>query len=97
MGLLFPSLQMAAIWPVLRSEHGTQQLYLRAMDSLESKPIPDTERGGGNRHFLLRRGNGWDFLPTGKLKKVSLNRGAAITLGDAASPNSANWGSNGMM
>ncbi len=76
-------------------QNGTQQLYLRAMDSLESKPIPDTE--GAVNPFFSPDGQWLGFFSTGKLKKVSLNGGAAITLGDAASPNGANWGSNGMI
>jgi serine/threonine protein kinase/Tol biopolymer transport system component len=76
-------------------QNGTQQLYLRAMDSLESKPIPDTE--GAVNPFFSPDGQWVGFFSTGKLKKVSLNGGAAITLGDAASPNGANWGSHGMI
>ena len=49
---------MVLLWPflpmVLTSLCGllgdTQQLYLRALDSLESKPIPDTE-GATNPFF----------------------------------------------
>jgi serine/threonine protein kinase len=39
---------------------GTQQIYLRAMDSLEAKPIPGTE--GASNPFFSPTANGWVFL-----------------------------------
>ena len=43
MALLWPSLPTALISPMSPAQGGVQQLYLRAMDSLEAKPIPGTE------------------------------------------------------
>ena len=60
---------------------GTQQLYLRAMDSLEAKPIPGTE--GAVNPFFSPDGQWLGFFAGGKLKKVSVSGGAALTLGDA--------------
>jgi serine/threonine-protein kinase len=74
---------------------GTQQLYLRAMDSLEAKPIPDTE--GATEPFFSPDGQWLGFFAGGKLKKVSMSGGAAINLGDAAFPRGASWGSQGMI
>ena len=72
---------------------GTQQLYLRAMDSLEAKPIPGTE--GAVNPFFSPDGQWLGFFAGGKLKKVSVSGGAALTLGDAAYPRGASWGSQG--
>jgi Tol biopolymer transport system component/predicted Ser/Thr protein kinase len=77
------------------TQGGTQQLYLRAMDSLEAKPIQDTE--GATEPFFSPDGQWLGFFAGGKLKKVSVSGGAAINLGDAAFPRGASWGSQGMI
>jgi len=74
---------------------GTLQLYLRAMDSLEAKPISGTE--GATGPFFSPDGQWVGFFATGKLKKVSVSGGAAMALGDAAQPHGASWGSLGMI
>ena len=71
----------------------TQQLYLRAMDSLEAKPIPGTEEAVNP--FFSPDGQSIGFFAGGKLKKVSVSGGAALTLGDAAQPLGASWGGQG--
>ena len=55
---------------------GIQQLYLRAMDSLEAMPIPGTE--GAVNPFFSPDGQWVGFFAGGTLKKVSVNGGAAI-------------------
>jgi serine/threonine-protein kinase len=77
------------------TQGGTQQLYLRAMDSLEAKPIPGT--GGAAEPFFSPDGQWVGFFASGKLKKVSVSGGAALTLGDAVFPCGASWGSQGMI
>jgi len=74
---------------------GTQQLYLRAMDSLEARPIPGTD--GALEPFFSPDGKTIGFFAGGKLKKVSVSGGAALTLGDAAVSRGASWGSQGMI
>jgi eukaryotic-like serine/threonine-protein kinase len=74
---------------------GTQQIYLRALDSLEAKPIPGTE--GAVNPFFSPDGQWLGFFADGKLKKVSVNGGAALTIGDAVTPRGASWGSQGMV
>ena len=71
----------------------TQQLYLRAMDSLEAKSVPGTE--GAVSPFFSPDGQWVGFFAGGKLKKVSVSGGAALALGDAAIPLGASWGSQG--
>jgi Tol biopolymer transport system component/predicted Ser/Thr protein kinase len=75
---------------------GTQLLYLRAMDSLESKPIPGTE--GAVNPFFSPDGQWLGFFEGGRMKKVSVKGGVAMTLlGDALNPHGASWGSHGMI
>ena len=72
---------------------GTQQLYLRAMDSLEARPVPGTEGGFGP--FFSPDDQWIGFFADGKLKKISVQGGAAVTLCDAAPPvpvGGASWG-----
>jgi eukaryotic-like serine/threonine-protein kinase len=71
------------------------QLYLRAMDSSEAKPIPGTE--GAANPFFSPDGKWVGFFAGGKLKKVSVSGGAAVILADADSPQGASWGSQGMI
>jgi Tol biopolymer transport system component len=72
-----------------------QQLYLRAMDSLEDRPIPGT--AGAVNPFFSPDGQWVGFFADGKLKKVSVSGGAALTIGDAVQPRGASWGSQGMI
>ena len=74
---------------------GKQQIYLRAMDSLESRPIPGTEEGV--EPFFSPDSQWVGFFAGGKLKKVSVSGGAAITVGDAVEAHGASWGSQGMI
>ena len=70
-----------------------QQLYLRAMDSLEARPIPGTE--GATEPFFSPDGQWLGFFASGNLKKVLVSGGAALTLGDVSQPRGASLGSQG--
>jgi Tol biopolymer transport system component len=72
---------------------GVQQLYVRAMESLEAKTIPGTE--GAVNPFFSPDGQSLGFFAGDKLKKVSVNGGGVTTLGDAATPRGASWGDQG--
>jgi eukaryotic-like serine/threonine-protein kinase len=78
---------------VARQGGGTQQLYLRAVDSLEAKPIPGTN--GAANPFFSPDGQWLGFFAGTKLKKISVNGGAALSLGNASVPFGASWGSHG--
>jgi Tol biopolymer transport system component/predicted Ser/Thr protein kinase len=74
----------------------TQQLYLRAMDSLEVKAIQGTE--GAAEPFFSPDGQWIGFFAGDKLKKVAVSGGAAVALGDATTqPYGASWGSQGII
>jgi len=74
------------------SQFRRTQIYLRAMDQLEAKPISGTE--GGDGPFFSPDGQWVAFYAAGKLKKVPVNGGAAVTLCDA--PLGARGGSWGL-
>jgi serine/threonine-protein kinase len=72
---------------------GTQQLYLRAMDSLEARPILGTEGAVGP--FFSPDGQWLGFFAGTKLKKISVSGGAAQTLGDATLAHGESWSNQG--
>jgi Tol biopolymer transport system component len=74
---------------------GIQQIYLRAMDSLEAKPIPGTE--GAVIPFFSPDGQWVGYFAGQKLKKVSVSGGSALTIGDATFPHGASWGRQGVI
>jgi serine/threonine protein kinase/Tol biopolymer transport system component len=75
------------------TQGGTQRLYLRDMDSQEARPVPGTEVA--NIPFFSPDGQWLGFFAGGKLKKVSVNGGSAITLCDAANAAGASWSRQG--
>jgi eukaryotic-like serine/threonine-protein kinase len=80
---------------------GHNQLYLRSMNSLESKPIPGTEAAyvepffspdGQWLAFQAPAPSGW------ALKKISINGGAPLTLCECvANLRGASWGPNNII
>jgi eukaryotic-like serine/threonine-protein kinase len=76
-------------------QSGTQQIYLRSMDSPEARPVPGTEEA--LNPFFSPDGQWLGFFAGNKLKKVSVSGGAALTLGDAPEPRGAAWGSKGII
>ena len=70
------------------------QLYLRSMDSVESRLVPDTD--GAANPFFSPDGQWLGFSAAdSKLKKVSVNGGAATTVVDSDGWLGASWGSEG--
>jgi len=74
---------------------GVQQLYLRAMDSLEARPIPGTE--GASGPFFSPDGQWLGFFTGTNLKKIPVSGGAAQTLGDATLAHGESWSSQGLI
>jgi len=75
------------------TQGGMQQLYLRAMNSPEAKPIPGTE--GAVAPFFSPDSQWVGFFVGGALKKISVNGGAAVTLCGAPGGSifySGSWG-----
>ncbi len=68
----------------------TRQIYLRAMDSMETRLIPNSE--GGDTPFFSPDGQWLGFFTVGHLQKVAVSGGAAVTLADVANIRGASWG-----
>jgi eukaryotic-like serine/threonine-protein kinase len=65
------------------------RLYVRALDRFESVPLAGTEEA--SNPFFSPDGRWVGFFADGKLKKVSLDGGAPVTLSDARTPRGEAW------
>jgi serine/threonine-protein kinase len=72
------------------TRNGVTQLYRRSLDQLEAVPIGGTE--DAEYPFFSPDGKWVGFFADGKLKKVSLAGGPAVTLCDAGYRFGASWG-----
>ncbi|MEK6288202.1 MAG: protein kinase [Acidobacteriota bacterium] len=70
--------------------NGKSQLYLRALDRFDAKPIPGTE--GAYSPFFSPDGRSLGFFSENKLKKVALQGGEPVTLCEARIPHGGSWG-----
>ncbi len=95
MVLRWPFLPTGTYLAYAATQGGTQQLYLRAMSSLEAQPVLGTE--GAVAPFFSPDGQWLGFFSGGKLKKISVGGGAAVTLADAASSRGGSWSSQGII
>jgi serine/threonine-protein kinase len=73
----------------------TSQIYLRPMDTQEARPISGTE--GASEPFFSPDGQWIGFFADGKLRKISVNGGAAVTLAYAGNPVGASWSNQGII
>ena len=69
--------------------NGKQQLWLRAMDALQAKPMPFTE--DATYPFWSPDSRYIGFFAQGKLKKVAVSGGPAQTLCDAPNGRGGSW------
>ena len=74
---------------------GVRQVYVRALDSPEAKPLPSTE-GAYCTPLFSPDGQWLAFFSTDvqELKKISIQGGAPVTLAKAKGLNGATWGSD---
>jgi serine/threonine-protein kinase len=68
------------------------QVYVRALDAPDASPLTGTE--GAFSPFFSPDGQWIGFFSAGKLKKISVNGGAALTLCNVAGANGGSWGRN---
>jgi serine/threonine protein kinase/Tol biopolymer transport system component len=71
---------------------GRTNLYLRPLDELGARPIPET--GGASTPFFSPDGRWLAFYANGLLKKVSVAGGVPLTICEAPPVWSATWGEN---
>ncbi len=72
---------------------GRPLLHLRRLEQLDAAPLVGTE--GARNPFFSPDGDWIAFFADGKLKKVSVSGGAAITLCDAADDRGGTWAEEG--
>jgi len=72
---------------------GVCQIYLRDRREIDARPIPGTE--DARSPFFSPDGRWIGFGAEGKVKKVSLDRGAVVTLADAPQFRGGSWGEDG--
>jgi serine/threonine-protein kinase len=81
-GLSNPALAFSAdggqLAYVATTQDGVQQIYLRAMEGIEARPLSGTE--GATSPFFSPDGQWLGFLANGKLQKISGKGGVAQTL-----------------
>jgi eukaryotic-like serine/threonine-protein kinase len=71
----------------------TRHLYLRPLDQMQATVLSGTENA--RDPFFSPDGQWIAFFAVGKLKKVSVQGGAAVTLCDAPSDRGGSWGDDG--
>ncbi len=79
----------------LRSVDGTRQLWMRAFDSEEAAPLPETQ--GAAYPFWSPDGKFIGFFAGGKLKKLATAGGPAQVICDAPSGRGGSWNSDGVI
>ena len=72
---------------------GLQQVYMRSLEGLDAKPVSGSE--GGVEPFFSPDSQWLGFFAGGKLKKISVGGGEALSIADASDPRGASWGSDG--
>jgi serine/threonine protein kinase len=76
-----------------RGSNGVRQFATRTLDQPTAITMAGTE--GGSDPFFSPDGQWIGFFAGGKLKKIALQGGAAVTLCDAADPKGCSWGDDG--
>jgi serine/threonine-protein kinase len=71
----------------------TQRLYIRSLDQMQATALSGTENS--RNPFFSPDGQWIAFFSGGKLKKVSVQGGAVVTLCDTANDRGGSWGDDG--
>ena len=74
-------------------KNGAVQIYVRRLGQLQASPLAGTS--GAQSPFFSPDGLWLAFFADGKLKKISVTGGAAVTLADAAAGRGGSWGDDG--
>jgi serine/threonine-protein kinase len=78
---------------VARKPGEASKLYVRPLDQLETRPLPGTE--GARSPFFSPDGQWIGFFAGGKLQKIAVEGGAAVTLATASDDRGGSWGEDG--
>ena len=71
----------------------TRRIHVRSLDQLQATPLSGTENA--RDPFFSPDGQWIGFFASGKLKKISVQGGAAVTLCDVADDRGGSWGDDG--
>jgi serine/threonine-protein kinase len=74
-------------------KEGIPRIYIRSLGQLQATPLPET--AGAKDPFFSPDGQWLAFFATGKLKKIAVSGGAAVTLADAVNGYGGSWGDDG--
>jgi len=77
----------------LRGPDGVVRLYTRLLDQVQATPLPGTENAFNP--FFSPDGAWIGFFAVGKLKKIAVRGGGAVTLCEARLGAGASWGDDG--
>ncbi len=72
-----------------------QRIYVRALDQLQATTLPGTENA--RDPFFSPDGQWIGFFAEGKLKKISVQGGAAVAVCDVPNDRGGSWGDDGMI
>jgi serine/threonine-protein kinase len=78
---------------VAREPGEASRIYVRPLDQLEARPLSGTE--GAESPFFSPDAQWIGFFAGGKLQKIALTGGAAVTLADAPDNRGGSWGEDG--
>ena len=78
---------------VAGGDNGPLRLWLRSFDTGTATPVPDTD--GAVHPFWSPDSQAIGFFANGKLKRVDVAGGAAVTLADAAASRGGSWNADG--
>jgi Tol biopolymer transport system component len=78
-----------------KPSEGITRLYVRRLEDEEAALLPETD--GADGPFFSPDGRWIAFFSSGKLKKISVTGGAAITLCDAPNGRGGSWGEDGFI
>jgi eukaryotic-like serine/threonine-protein kinase len=80
---------------VAQPREGARQLWLRAFDAVEARPLAGTEEA--TRPFWSPDSRFLGFFAGGKLKKIAVSGGSSQTLCDAPSGRGGTWNRDGVI
>jgi Tol biopolymer transport system component len=76
-----------------QNSQGAQELYVRRLDELRATPLTST--AGARNPFFSPDGQWIGFFADGKVKRIAVTGGAAVTLADAADDRGGAWAEDG--
>jgi eukaryotic-like serine/threonine-protein kinase len=81
----------------VQSEGGASRLWIRSLDAAAAQPLAGTEGASSSYPFWSPDSRSVGFSADGKLKKIDLSGGPAVTLGDVPLFRGASWSPQGVI